>query len=239
MPIKSAGTYMQLSNLCKRCSKQSFCGNGMTDYYCTGYEPTASDIKVPPFTDGLKEIIEATEKLAEKCDKINANVNKYGRKNICDVDGIDDDVRDIKKLLEETIKTIEAGSIHEVKNICESCVANPQCGNSFVVMCKGYVKRDDDIDDWGVCKDCALKENCAEYKPNKLQCEDYEREPQTNEEWLRSCSTEELAETIAKRIINSHTLFEYILHQDNRREEDLVREVSEWLKQPHNNEVEK
>lgn len=82
MAIKSAGTYMQLSNLCRRCSKQSFCGNGMTDYFCTGYEPTASDIKVPPFTDGQKEVIEATEKLAKKCDKINAEVNKWGEKRI-------------------------------------------------------------------------------------------------------------------------------------------------------------
>ena len=56
---------------------------------------------------------------------------------------------------------------------------------------------------------------------------------ETNEEWIKSASTEEMAETIAKRIINSHTMFEYILHQDNRREEDLVREVREWLKEKH------
>jgi len=55
----------------------------------------------------------------------------------------------------------------------------------------------------------------------------------TNEEFLRNCSTEELAETIAERIINTHTMFEYILHQDNRREEDLVREIREWLKEKH------
>lgn len=57
--------------------------------------------------------------------------------------------------------------------------------------------------------------------------------PMTNEEWLRQCSTEKLAEAIAERIINTHTMFEYILHQDNRREEDLVREVREWLKEKH------
>ena len=53
----------------------------------------------------------------------------------------------------------------------------------------------------------------------------------TNEEYIRSCSTEELADVIAERIINSHTMFEYILHQDNRRKEDLVREIREWLKE--------
>ena len=64
----------------------------------------------------------------------------------------------------------------------------------------------DDIDgkepmrDWGVCKDCALKENCAEYKPYKRQCEDYERykEVLTNEEQLKSANTEQLAEFISK-----------------------------------------
>ena len=30
---------MQISSLCKSCSKQSYCGNGTTDYYCTGYAP--------------------------------------------------------------------------------------------------------------------------------------------------------------------------------------------------------
>lgn len=55
----------------------------------------------------------------------------------------------------------------------------------------------------------------------------------TNEQWLRTATTEELAETMAERIINSHTMFEYILHQDNRREEDLVREIREWLKEIH------
>ena len=93
MAIKSAGTYMQLSNLCNRCSKRNFCGNGMTDYFCTGYEPTASDIKVPPFTDGQKQLIEMTEKLAEK---------RGGK--ICDVD---DDITDIKELLNDAIKRIE------------------------------------------------------------------------------------------------------------------------------------
>ncbi len=50
---ESAGTYMQISDLCKSCSKQNFCGNGMTNHYCTGYAPITyqyhTDIKIPPF----------------------------------------------------------------------------------------------------------------------------------------------------------------------------------------------
>ena len=56
-----------------------------------------NDIKVPPFTDGQKQIIKMTEKLAEK---------RGGK--ICDVDGIDDDIKDIKELLNDTIRRIEA-----------------------------------------------------------------------------------------------------------------------------------
>ncbi len=52
-----------------------------------------NDIKVPPFTDGQKQLIEMTEKLAEK---------RGGK--ICDVD---DDITDIKELLNDTIKRIE------------------------------------------------------------------------------------------------------------------------------------
>ncbi len=55
----------------------------------------------------------------------------------------------------------------------------------------------------------------------------------TNEEYIRDCSSEQLAETIARRIMDTHTMFEYILHQDNRQEEDVKREVMEWLKEKH------
>ena len=106
---------MQISDLCKSCSKQNFCGNGITNHYCTGYAPITyqyhtdiktppfdadveldkldklNDIKTPPFTDGQKEVIEAIEKLANG-------------KLICDVD---DDITDIKELLNDTIKRIE------------------------------------------------------------------------------------------------------------------------------------
>ena len=53
-----------------------------------------NDIKVPPFTKGQQELIKMTEKLAN------------GRK-ICDVDDIDDDIKDIKEMLSETIAKIE------------------------------------------------------------------------------------------------------------------------------------
>lgn len=71
-----------------------------------------NDIKVPPFTDGLKEIIEATEKHKEKCDKIRTNVNKWGRKNICDVDD-DVDVLTNEEWLRSATFEEMAGAIYE------------------------------------------------------------------------------------------------------------------------------
>lgn len=89
----------QLQGICRTCGRKYRCKDALRyldmqdcNQYamltnCTTDELAgANDIKVPPFTDGLKEIIEATEKHKEKCDKIRTNVNKWGRKNICDVD---------------------------------------------------------------------------------------------------------------------------------------------------------
>lgn len=98
------------------------------------------DIKTPPFTDGLKEIIEATEKHKEKCDKISTNVNKWGRK-ICDVDDdLDDmengrcvwdadvylDALDKKELTNEewfcSLSTEEkAKFLHDIQFSCNTC----------------------------------------------------------------------------------------------------------------------
>ena len=53
-----------------------------------------NDIKVPPFTKGQQELIKMTEKLAN------------GRK-ICDVDDIDDDIKDIKITRRNTMNLIQ------------------------------------------------------------------------------------------------------------------------------------
>ena len=61
-----------MTELCKSCARQKICGNNTTTDYCTGYAPyvetrwVADDIKTPPFTQGLKKIIQATERLNEK-----------------------------------------------------------------------------------------------------------------------------------------------------------------------------
>ena len=94
----------------------------------------------------------------------------------------------------------------------------------------------DDIDgkepmrDWGVCKDCALKENCAEYKPYKRQCEDYERykEVLTNEEWFCQLPTKEKAKFLAKKCGDISCKFFL-----GEAEEIFGRYWVEWLKKPY------
>ena len=117
-----------------------------------------NDIKVPPFTDEQKKLIEMTEKLAEK---------RGGK--ICDVDGIDDDITDLIELLEDTISRIEG---------------------------------------------------------------------LTNEEWLRSCNTEQLAEWISDITCNCWGCKRiYVEDCPNYARYKACfcdrEDVLDWLKQPH------
>lgn len=100
-----------------------------------------NDIKVPPFTDGQKELIKMTEKLAN------------GRK-ICDVDDIDDD-KDIKEMLSETIVKIE----NQKQTNFQRISASPEALAEFigsVLDCCG--------DEFGECKHCPLDETCIANK---------------------------------------------------------------------------
>ena len=76
------------------------------------------------------------------------------------------------------------------------------------------------------CRDCPLKENCAEYKENKSQSEDYElyNEVLTNEEYIRTCSTGDLAALIYQdRWTQSDGWYEQTGH--------TVEDVKKWLKE--------
>ena len=66
-----------------------------------------NDIKVPPFTEGQKELIKMTEKLASS-------------RKICDVDDIDDDIKDIKEIILETIAKIETKTQTNFQRITKS-----------------------------------------------------------------------------------------------------------------------
>ena len=93
-----------------------------------------NDIKVPPFTDGQKELIKMTEKLAN------------GRK-ICDVDDIDDDIKDIKEMVSETIAKIE----NQKQTNFQRITSSPEALAEF-------------ISGFSACCDCPADKLCANYQ---------------------------------------------------------------------------
>lgn len=93
--------------------------------------------------------------------------------------------------------------------------------------------------DFGVCRDCVLKENCTDYKPYKIQCEDYESVPKTNEDWIHSMGIEQLAGLITdirdNDIYASNGVLEPLIFKlVGVREKELRKKIMvEWLKQEY------
>ena len=82
------------------------------------------------------------------------------------------------------------------------------------------------VNDKGTCRDCALKENCAEYKENKSQCEDYEsyNEVLTNEEWFCSLPTKEKAKEMCVIMADMAEANDGVWNEEM---------IEEWLKEKH------
>jgi hypothetical protein len=89
-----------------------------------------------------------------------------------------------------------------------------------------------------LCKTCGT---ICPFDDEHEKCDNYK--PMTNENWLRSCDTEQLAEFLAG-IINTNPCG-YLLDcnecglNDKCREDDYPTSKEawcEWLKQPHTNE---
>jgi len=59
---------------------------------------------------------------------------------------------------------------------------------------------------------------------------------QTNEEWLRSCTTEQLAEEVYKLVWCSNELFQQMECSGIDTKENDLKIVMRWLKQPHREE---
>lgn len=79
-----------------------------------------------------------------------------------------------------------------------------------------------------ICDGCWHKNNCADYEEKLIHCEYFE--PMTEQEWLHTLNTEQLAEFLCEvwggidEIIN-------IMSEDGEinKKDAFVR----WLKQPH------
>ena len=91
------------------------------------------------------------------------------------------------------------------------------------------------------CDSCKHAENCpakAEYG-GAIRCSAFKPQEMTNEEWLRSCTTEQLAE----EIVNLTLFDKYKLYDQMESAEyehgigvGAKKVIVEWLKQPHREE---
>ena len=61
------------------------------------------------------------------------------------------------------------------------------------------------------------------------------KDPQTNEEFLRSTTTEQLAEALLNIMANNEFTL-YLLHTEKKSVQEMKDAVVEWLKQPHTKE---
>ena len=84
------------------------------------------------------------------------------------------------------------------------------------------------------CDDCKFVEDCVDYgwdgcrkftpKPSK---------PMTEQEWLQTADTEQLAEALLNIMANNEFTL-YLLHTEKKSVQEMKDAVVEWLKQPHN-----
>lgn len=80
-----------------------------------------------------------------------------------------------------------------------------------------------------LCNTCEYLRYCARSGIEDVGCDRYKKDTTTNEEYLKSCTTEQLAEWIV-HIADQCT----ISHECNRCESWCdEKRVVEWLKQPH------
>ena len=94
----------------------------------------------------------------------------------------------------------------------------------------------------GTFKPCSFCDGTGEYEPFDLDVEldKLDNESMTNEEWIKSANTEQLAEFVVKAMIlydNSEmTVLEAIknaMKNDVKLSNYFMESLLEWLKQPH------
>lgn len=81
------------------------------------------------------------------------------------------------------------------------------------------------------CESCEFRKFCA-MSEIVNGCSRYKEDTTTNEQWLRRCSTEELAEALLNIMANNEFAL-YLIHTEKRSVKELKDAVVEWLKQPH------
>lgn len=82
------------------------------------------------------------------------------------------------------------------------------------------------------CVNCAKFKGCDLSSPNVNECADY-KEILTNDEWLRSCTTEQLAEYILNVWLDGALNVNAEFGLNEAQIEKHKGYIVEWLKQPH------
>lgn len=95
------------------------------------------------------------------------------------------------------------------KFLCEECIHNSDKGGGCLIP-----------------KNLGYVDNCNRYLPKDRPI------VQTNEEYLRSCDTEQLAESLLNIMANNEFTL-YLLHTEKKSMQEMKDAVVEWLKQPH------
>ena len=96
-----------------------------------------------------------------------------------------------------------------------------------------------------LCNSCEYLKFCARSGIEDVGCDRYKKDTTTNEEWLKSCTTEQLAEFIVDAMViydgNRHVFVTEAIEMAKKKNVNLAcdsiyKDVVEWLKQPHRNE---
>lgn len=80
-----------------------------------------------------------------------------------------------------------------------------------------------------LCNTCEYLRYCARSGIEEVGCDRYQKDTTTNEEWLRSATTEQLAEFLFE-IGEYDWLKEIAVTSDKALR---ITDIAEWLKQPH------
>ena len=82
-----------------------------------------------------------------------------------------------------------------------------------------------------LCKNCSPRKECFYYQngENRTECKFYK--PMTEQEYIQTCNTEQLADVLADVSLWIHPF----MKQKNRFEL-LKKQFYEWLKKPHREE---
>ena len=78
-----------------------------------------------------------------------------------------------------------------------------------------------------LCNACEYLKFCARSGIEDVGCDRYKRDMTTNEKWLRSAATEQLAEVISDFYLLGYT------HGHNKLDITSRTKWTEWLKKPH------